>query len=400
MGLFNNSKIVSGLKKLGVNIDFGVSTNKVDIDNISTIQTCVKILTENVSRLPVLVRDKTGQAVENHIISKIWNRSFNGYISSDSGRKLVERDRLVNGNGFARMIFDQKGNITGLIPYNYDCMKGIVLKNGSLYYAVDNSFNPFIEKNNTETINSEEILHFKTAIQNGYVGISPIKSLVFEAGIRQKASQTMTNFYENNAMSPVVLSSAISDLSQVKAINEFTEKFQLENTGSSNAGKIIKLPPGMRLDALDYRLIDADIINTLKFTNSEIISAFGVPSFLMSYETTQSIENQTLEFKTFTLNSILATYRNEIENKMLTTDEINKGYYIDFDYTILLEADIKTKATAYKDLVTNGLITHNEAIQRLGFKPIEGEAGKLHFIQMQYQPIEERKNTNTIENNE
>lgn len=71
MGLFNNSKIVSGLKKLGVNIDFGVSTSKVDIDNISTIQTCVKILTENVSRLPVLVRDKTGQAVENHIISKI-----------------------------------------------------------------------------------------------------------------------------------------------------------------------------------------------------------------------------------------------------------------------------------------------------------------------------------------
>ncbi|MFY9150930.1 MAG: phage portal protein [Prolixibacteraceae bacterium] len=246
-------------------------------------------------------------------------------MNSDSGRKLIEKDRVLNGNGFARLTFDNNGKLSKIIPYTYDSVVGIVLKGGALYYSVDNTFNPFVETNHTETINADEFLHFKTANQDGYLGVSPIKSLMFEAGIRQKASETITNFYNNNAMNPVVLSSAINDLSQIKALQEFNEKFQLDVAGSSNAGKVIKLPPGMKLDTLNYKLIDADIINTLKFTNAEIISAFGIPSFLMSYETTQSIENQTLEFKTFTLNSILASYKNEIETKMLTSLELEQG---------------------------------------------------------------------------
>lgn len=279
-----------------------------------------------------------------------------------------------------------------ITPYSYDSIQGVVLSGGSLYYAIDNSFNEFTEKNHKETINSEFILHFKTAIQDGYLGVSPIKSLMFEAGIRQKASETLTNFYNNNAMNPVVLTSTINDTSQIKALKEFTEKFELENVGASNAGKVIKLPPGMNLETLNYKLVDAELINTLKFTNSEIISAFGVPSFLMSYETTQSIENQTLEFKTFTLNSILAGYKNEIENKMLSTTELDQGYYIDFDYSILLEADLDTKAKAYQLLATNGLCTPNEAIVRLGFKTIDTDGGNKHYLQAQYIPIEERNN--------
>jgi HK97 family phage portal protein len=199
-------------------------------------------------------------------------------------------------------------------------------------------------------------------------------------------------------MSPVVLSSAINDVSQIKALKEFTESFELDNAGANNAGKVIKLPPGMRLDAINYKLIDADIINTLKFTNSEIISAFGVPSFLMSYETTQSIENQTLEFKTFALNSILAAYKNEIEMKMLTSTEIEQGVYIDFDYSVLLDADLTTKAQAYQLLATNGLITPNEAIINLGLgSTIKTEGGDKHYLQMQYTPLENREQ-NPLEN--
>ncbi len=199
-------------------------------------------------------------------------------------------------------------------------------------------------------------------------------------------------------MSPVVLSSSVNDLSQINALKEFTESFQLDNAGVSNAGKVIKLPPGMKLDAINYKLIDADIINTLKFTNSEIISAFGVPSFLMSYETTQSIENQTLEFKTFTLNSILASYKNEIEMKMLTSSEIEQGYYIDFDYSVLLDADLTTKTSAYQQLVTNGLITPNEAITRLGLgATINSEWGNKHYMQMQYLDLENREKLETNE---
>lgn len=379
--------------RLGIQLNFNVGDAKVSTDKISTIQTCVRILTENVSRLPVIVRSKDGQVVDGHPISRLFNKSFSSYLTADKGRKIIERDRALNGNGFARINYNDRGEIVSLAPIPYEAVESIELKDGHLYYAINNTFNPYIEKEK-RIINGEEILHFTNANIDGFLGVSPIRSLMFEAGIRQRASETLVNFYKNNAMSPVVLSSPLDDMNTLKKLKEFTEEFEIENGGSENAGKIIKLPPGLRLDTLNYKLADAELINTLKFTNQEIISAFGIPSFLMSYETTQSIENQTLEFKTFTLNAILAGYKSEIENKLLTTDELNKGYYIDFDYSVLLDADLKTKAESYKTLVTNGLCTHNEALVRLGFKPIENGNGDKHYMQAQYLKIEDYNNNN------
>jgi HK97 family phage portal protein len=383
----------------GINLNFGGGGKKIDTDGISTIQTCTRILTENVSRLPLIVRGKDGHIIENHPVSKAFNRSFNGFLTADKGRKIIERDRVLNGNGFAIIKYNIKGELQSLTPVPYVAVQGIVLRNDTLYYAIDHSLNPFTDREDRETINGEEILHFTSSNIKEFVGISPVKSLIFEASIRQRASETLINFYKNNAMSPVVLSSSIGDMSQIKALKEFTKEFEIENTGSSNAGKVIKLPPGMKLDSLDYKFADAELINTLKFTNQEIISAFGIPSFLMSYETTQSIENQTLEFKTFTLNAIQAGYKSEIENKLLTTKEINEGVYIDFDYSVLLDADLKTKANAYKMLVSNGLCTHNEALIKLGFKPIDNENGDKHYMQAQYVKLEEY-NQNNVENND
>lgn len=385
---FNKSIKTLIKKNYGVDINIANETS-LNIDNISTIQTCTRILIENVSKLPIVVKDNSGNEIKNHIVSRLFNKSFTNYLTADKGRKIIEKDRVINGNGFAKIVYNDKGELSGLIPLVYESIEGIVLKNNQLYFAINHSLNPYSSLNSKETVTGEDILHFTSSNIQDFLGVSPIRSLIFEASIRHKASETLINFYKNNAMNPLVLSSTINDISQVKALKEFTETFELDNVGSSNAGKIIKLQPGMKIDSINYKLADAELINTLKFTNEQIISAFGIPSFLMSYETTQSIENQTLEFKTFTLNNILASYKSELENKLLSSKEIEEGYSIDFDYSNLLDVDLETKANAYQKLVTNGLITPNEAISKLGLgKPIEGDRGNKHYLQAQYLDLE------------
>lgn len=378
--IFQNIK--NNIRKFyGVNIGLNENTGKINVDSISTINTCIKILTENVSRLPIIVKDGEGNVIKQHIISKLFNSKINNYLTSDKARKILEKDRVKNGNAFAKINYNHKGELDSLSLISYNALEGIVLKNNNLFYAFNHDNNIYSENKKTEIIRGDNILHFTFSNIENFVGISPLNSLIYEQAIRQRASETLINFYKNNAMSPLVLSSNVADLSQMKAIKEFTEKFQLDNSGSQNAGKIIKLNPGMRLDKLDVKLVDAELINTLKFTNEQIISAFGIPSFLMSYETTQSIENQTLEFKNFTLNTILASYKNEIENKLLTTKELEEGYSIDFDYSVLLDADLKTKAESYKTLFTNGLIGQKEAIKKLGYTYNDND---LYVIQKQY----------------
>lgn len=392
-------KTIKNLIKKYYGVDINISNDSnINTENISTIQTCSRILIENVSRLPILVKDSEGNVIKNHIVSKLFNKSFSNYLTADKGRKIIEKDRVINGNGFVKIVYDNKGLIVGLIPVVYEAIEGIILKNDILYYVIDHNLNPYSSTNNKETISGENMLHFTGSNINGFLGVSPIESLMFESTIKHKASETLINFYKNNAMNPLVLSSTIPDLSQVKSLKEFTENFELENAGSSNAGKLIKLNPGMRLDAINYKLADAELINTLKFTNEQIISAFGIPSFLMSYETTQSIENQTLEFKTFTLNNILSSYKSEIENKLFDSKELELGYSIEFDYSTLLDCDLETKANAYQKLVTNGLITPNEAIRKLGLgKPIDGNNGDKHYLQAQYVDLESN-NKNSLEN--
>ncbi|MCW0484665.1 phage portal protein [Prolixibacteraceae bacterium A06] len=145
MGIFSSSKIIKSLEKIGIHIDFPTNGEKVKAENISTIQTCTRILVENVSRLPVVVRNKEGQIIENHIISKLFNKSFNNYISGDTGRKLTEKDRITNGNSFIRIIHNSRGDISSIIPYPYESVAGITLSNNSIYYSVDNSLNPYVE---------------------------------------------------------------------------------------------------------------------------------------------------------------------------------------------------------------------------------------------------------------
>ena len=64
MGLFTSDKVNKALKKIGINLNFVTNSEPVETEYISTIQTCTRILVENVSRLPVIVRNKKGQIVE------------------------------------------------------------------------------------------------------------------------------------------------------------------------------------------------------------------------------------------------------------------------------------------------------------------------------------------------
>jgi hypothetical protein len=69
MGIFTSDKVTKALTKLGINLTFTSNSAALDTETVSTIQTCTRILVENVSRLPVIVRDKEGKIVDNHKIS-------------------------------------------------------------------------------------------------------------------------------------------------------------------------------------------------------------------------------------------------------------------------------------------------------------------------------------------
>ena len=65
-------------------------------------------------------------------------------------------------------------------------------------------------------------------------------------------------------------------------------------------------------------------------------------------------------------------FEQEYDVKLFSQAEINTGYYIKANLTVLLRGDLKARAEFYSKLVLLGVITRNEARAFEDLNPLEG----------------------------
>ncbi|WP_025006783.1 phage portal protein [Marinilabilia salmonicolor] len=173
--------------------------------------------------------------------------------------------------------------------------------------------------------------------------------------------------------------------------------FQEQNAGTDNAGNTIHLGLGEKIVPLAVKFADAELIKTLEFTRDTITSLYQVPNWMLSAnDSQQNVEQQTSVFVSGTMANIANIYSNEIAFKMLSKEEIQKGYTIEFDLDSLKEVTFGDKVTALKDAVNNGLMTPDQANKKLGFEGVPGEFGGYHFTQAQMIPLERYSEFNQL----
>ena len=87
-----------------------------------------------------------------------------------------------------------------------------------------------------------------------------------------------------------------------------------------------------------------------------------------------------------TIGPIVMMYRRELERKLLTREEIESGYSIEFETGALLITDSKTRIENYKNLAGLGAITPNKIAQLENLPTYEG--GDMHYILSQMMAVE------------
>ena len=167
----------------------------------------------------------------------------------------------------------------------------------------------------------------------------------------------------------------------LKGVEEFA-------TGENNAGKIIPIPLGMQIQPLDIKLADAQFFDLKKYNALQIAGAFGIkPNHLNDYSKSSysNSEMQQLSFYVDTLQFILKQYEEEITYKLLSSQQINQGYFFKFNEGSILRADMKTQAECLTKYVNNGIYTPNEAREMLNLPSQDG--GDLLIVNGNYMPI-------------
>lgn len=365
--------------------------NKVVFESISTLHTCCKILSEDVGSFPIKIYknedDGSKTVIKDDYRYFLLHREPNGYTSHYDFFNTTEYRRNKTGNVFIKINRDRQGYIKSLTqaqPDEIDLSKYKIVNN-KLFY-----FNKYEEG----YVNAADYLHFKMLPEDGaygVFGIDPLKPLSQNLGITYKALQTIDNFYENGAVTELMFETTIPEGISGADWIKSQEDFEAKHKGYSNAHKPTFLPPFTKPSRLPLNLTDAQFIDTIKFNANQICSFYKIsPHLVGNFESSKfnNLRELQLGYKVNTLRPILRMYREELERKLLTQEEILDGYSIEFNSDALLETDAKERLEIYKGYMGIATMSPNMVCKNEGFPTFAG--GDDHYMFNQYASLEKQ----------
>ncbi len=373
----------------------GISGTKKNAMAQTTYFTCMKLLSETIGKLPLKLKQETNRgtirAKPNAAYIVLKTRP-NPYMTPTTFWSTVEMNRNHFGNAFVYCRYSKSKNklveLKDLWIMPSSCVRVLVDNGGyfgkkdALYYVYTDS-----ETGMQYTYRSDNVLHFKTSTSfNGIMGqsVRSILKSTIDGGLSSQGF--MNNMYETGLTGSCVLEyTGDLDKEKRKILKETMEELA---TGEENAGGMIPIPLGMKLTPLNLKLTDSQFFELKKYNALEIASAFGIkPNQINNYEKSSysNSEMQQLSFYVESMQYTLKQYEEEINYKLLSTEEIQNGYVFKFNELAILRADSKTQMETLTQAVNNAIYTPNEARDKLDMEMQEG--GDVLICNGNYMPI-------------
>ena len=161
---------------------------------------------------------------------------------------------------------------------------------------------------------------------------------------------------------------------------EFRENFE-NMAGAINAGKPVLLEGGMDPVTIGIKPSDAQLLESRAFSIEEICRWFGVPPHMVGHSEKSTswgsgIEQQMIGFLTFTLRPLLKRVEGAISKDLMTAAERTR-LKARYNVEDLLRTDSKTRAEFLRLMVSEGIMTRDEARLKENLKPKGGNAAVL-----------------------
>lgn len=351
----------------------GISSTKL---TSSTYYSCMLIRCNAIAKLPLKIyasdEKKGDREVKNHPLYKLLKLRPNEFMSAHDFIWATEFQRLEYGNAF--WVFDyKKGSINSL--YLLDSTRvTIYVDEGhicndkhSVYYVYEDS------KKGELIYTNDNIVHFKNFATNGIKGTSIKKYMADIIENEQYANKVVKGKYQSGLQDPIVVK-YIGDLNEAKQ-QKIKKKFA-DLGGAKNAGKVIPIPSEFDVSQLETKLVNSQFFQLQGLNTRQIANTFGVKGFQlndMEKSTYNNIEQQNKAFYCDTMQNVLTIYEQEIQYKLLTTEERDeKEYYPKFNVDSMLRADIQSRYSAYSTAINDGWKSRAEVRKIEGLPFIEG----------------------------
>ncbi|WP_197034423.1 phage portal protein [Streptobacillus canis] len=387
MGIFNLFNKVEERETREVNFDMFEEREVYRANPMSeiTYYTCLKKLSEAVSKLNIHLYDDKNNRIYDHEVIRLLNQRPNSFMTPSIFKQTIEYSRNHKGNAYVYIKFNKFGMVEGLYP----------LESGNVEVVINRDIEGLPDVLYRISLNGKkhvllphEIIHLKSGLsEDGVIGKSAVNILKDTFDTNQKGSQFFNRLLDHglNIKGVVEVDQSLNDTKRKVLLDVLTRDIRT----NSNKNFLI-LPKGATMTPLNFKLTDAQFFEIRKYTSNQIAAVFGIsPIYLNDYSKASysNSEAQNLSFYTDTMLAILKQYEEELDYKLLTEQERAKGYNFKFNLSGILRGDSKTQSEAIRTLVSTGVYTVNEARVMLGKNELPN--GDVNLINGTYVKLED-----------
>ena len=349
-------------------IDFlGLRGTKENALSEATYFACLKVLSESVGKLPLklLQHNEDGGVItaRGHPLYFVLHDRPNPYMTSTTLWSTMEQNRNHHGDAYAWIKGAGKKTTLCILPSD---VVEIWYDDGKILSDIPDIYYIYSHGGKLYKFASEEIIHLKTS--NSFDGIKgiPVRVQLKTTITGNIKSQKMLNQMYKSGFTAKAVVQYTADLSgdNLKKFKEMIEDFAGSDLDDEEVKNIIPIPIGTTLTPLNVNLADSQFIDIKKYSALQIASAFGIkPNQIGDYSKSSyaNSEAQQLSFYVDTMLYILKQYEEELNYKLLSSEEIENGYYFKFNVAVILRADLKTQIETLSQAVSNFIYTPNEA---------------------------------------
>lgn len=343
---------------------------------LTTVFTCVRVLSESMGMLPCRLYKKVGrnkEIADNHRLHDLLYVAPNDYMTAQEFWELLMVCLCLRGNFYAYKVY-ALGNVVELLPLDPASVTPKLNDDWTVEYQVN------FKNGGLKTLSQDEIWHVRLFTLDGLNGLNPIAYARKCIGLGLDTEEHGTKLFKNGAVTSGVLetSEQLTDVAFNRLKTEFSENY----AGLANTYKPMILEQGLTWKPTALNLEDSQFLETRQYQATEICGLFRVPPHLaanMEKMTLNNIEHMGMSF----VNYSLVPYMTRIESRIkvgLLSEKDRKTHYAKFNAGALLRGDLKTRYESYGKGIQWGWLSPNDCRELEDMNPREG--GDIYLTPM------------------
>ncbi|MCE5270829.1 phage portal protein [bacterium] len=359
----------------------GRTVNEISAMNNSAVFNAVTIISGILMQLPLhLYRRTTDNGKEKATSHPLYQVVHGRVRPPRAGMPGMTAARWIQaaaghvctwGNSYNFRVFNGAGQIAEIHPIRPDRMR-LEERDGRIVYE----YTP--RQGGPVEIPHENMLHIPGFGFDGIQGYSVVTLAREGIGLSLATEEFGARWFGSGTHPGIVVSTP-------KALKKDTRdalKKQLSDkyAGLGKSHRLLLLEEDMKPIPISVSPEDSQFLETRKFQVIEIARWFNLPAYLlkeMDGTIKSNIEQQSIELLTIHMGPWITLFETELTYGLLRQDEIDAGYFIEFDLNGLLRGDIKARYDAYAVGKQWGFLNTNMVLRKENEQTIGPDGDKF-----------------------